>query len=216
MKKKLIIFPFNGNGLEALDCINHDEYEFLGFVDDDVSKKSDNYEIFKRDIIKKHQEIFLLAVPGSSLSFQERIAIIEALNIDKYRFITAIHPNASIGRNVQIGYNCLIMAGVVITSNAQLHNHICILPNSVVHHDVIIDSYTLVGSNVLLAGGVSIGRNCYIGSGSNIISGIHIDDCALVGLGSNVLKNVAQYSKVAGNPAKLIGNLETAQPINNS
>lgn len=202
--KKLIIFPFNGNGLEALDCINLEEYEFLGFVDDDIEKKSENYKIFRRDILNKHQEIFLLAVPGSSLSFKERVAIIETLHIDKNRFITAIHPDASIGRNVQIGYNCLVMAGVVITSNAQLHNHICILPNSVIHHDVIINSYTLVGSNVLIAGGVSIGRNCYIGSGSNIISGIHIDDNALVGLGSNVLKNVAQNSKVAGNPAKLI------------
>ena len=32
MKKKLLIFPFNGNGLEALDCIDKN-YEFIGFVD---------------------------------------------------------------------------------------------------------------------------------------------------------------------------------------
>lgn len=203
--KKLVIFPFNGNSIEALDCIKNDEFQFLGFVDDDFSKESSKYEILRRDFIEKYQEVYVLAVPGSAVSYFNRKKIISSLPIkDQERFVSIQHPSASIGKNVTIGKNCLIMAGVVLTSNAKIENHVCILPNSVVHHDSIIGEYTLLGSKVVVAGGTTIGENCYVGSGSNIKNGIHIGKGALIGMGSNVLMNVEEKSTVAGNPAKKI------------
>ena len=49
-RKKLVVFPFNGNGREALDCINFDEYELIGFADDDPHKTDEQYPIFSRKI----------------------------------------------------------------------------------------------------------------------------------------------------------------------
>jgi sugar O-acyltransferase (sialic acid O-acetyltransferase NeuD family) len=199
-KKKLIIFPFNGNGIEALDCIDFDRYELIGFIDDDPDKRSDDYEIFSRRILEQYRETFVLAVPGSADSFKQRQEIISSLRVT--RFINAIHPRAFLGKNVKVGYNCLVMAGVVITSNACVGNHVCILPNTVIHHDAVIKDYTLIGSNVVIAGGTRIGRNCYIGSGTNVINGISIGDASLIGLGSNVINSVCSHSRIAGNPAK--------------
>ena len=34
----LLIFPYNGNGIEALDCIGN-AYRFIGFVDDTPEKR---------------------------------------------------------------------------------------------------------------------------------------------------------------------------------
>jgi sugar O-acyltransferase (sialic acid O-acetyltransferase NeuD family) len=213
-KKKLVIFPFNGNGLEALDCISFEDYELVGFIDDDPRKKSAHYEIYSREILQKYKELQILAVPGSAASFRKRKEIILSLAIaDKSRYITAIHPGAAIGRQVQIGVNCLIMAGVVLTSNARLNDHVCVLPNSVIHHDAVVDEFTLIGSNVVVAGGTSIGKNCYIGSGSNIINGISIGDESLVGLGSNVLRNVTSHAKMAGNPARDLNALNHKQVL---
>lgn len=195
-----MIFPFNGNGIEAMDCIDFDRYELIGFVDDDPGKRSEEYEIFTREIFEQYSELFVLAVPGSPNSFRQRQEIISSLNIT--RFINAVHPRASLGKMVTIGYNCLIMAGVVITSNACVGNHVCILPNTVIHHDVAIKDYTLIGSNVVIAGGTRIGQNCYIGSGTNIINGICIGEASLIGLGSNVIKSVCSHSMIAGNPAR--------------
>jgi len=202
-KKKLIIFPFNGNGIEALDCINFEDFDLVGFVDDDPQKKSEQYDIYTREILLKYKEFYVLAVPGSAESYRKRKEIITSLGLKDFgRYITAIHPNASIGRNVKIGANCLIMAGVVITSNAQIKNHVCVLPNTVIHHDSVVNDYTLIGSNVVVAGGTTIGESCYIGSGTNIINGISIGDLSLVGLGSNILKNVKSDAKMVGNPAR--------------
>ena len=201
-KKKLVIFPFNGNGIEALDCISFEEYDFVGFVDDDSSKKSDEYELHTRDILQKYDDLHVLAVPGSSTSFRQRKDNISSLEIKKDRFITAMHPKASIGRNVKIGVNCLFMAGVVLTSNVCINDHVIILPNTVIHHDSMVDDYTLIGSNVVIAGGTTIGKCCYVGSGSNIINGISIGDASLIGLGSNIVRSVPNYAKMVGNPAR--------------
>jgi sugar O-acyltransferase (sialic acid O-acetyltransferase NeuD family) len=201
-KDKLLIFPYNGNALEALDCINFDKFDFIGFVDDDSAKRSTEYDVFPRSILQTYPEFRMLAVPGSPTSYLKRAEIIDSLQINVHRFVTVIHPNASIGRNVSIGYNCLVMAGVVITSNAYLQNHVCVLPNSVIHHDAVVKNYSLIGSNVVIAGNTTIGQSCYVGSGTNIINGIQIGDCSLVGLGSNVIRNVPANAKVAGNPAR--------------
>lgn len=206
-RKKLIIFPFNGNGMEALDCIREEEYDFIGFVDDNQEKikaATPEFPVYDRHFLEEQQDALVLAVPGSPLSYQQRDAVIASLNLPESRFATIIHPGAHIGRKVQLGYNCLIMAGVVLTSNVKLGNHICLLPNTVVHHDAIIGDYTLIGANVAIAGGTTIEKRCYIGSGSNIINGIKIEEGCLVGLGSNVIRSFPSGSRIAGNPARAL------------
>ena len=98
-----------------------------------------------------------MAVPGSPASYRRRPEIISGLGVTLDRFARVIHPMARISPLARIGHNVLIMAGVVITSNAVIGNHVCILPNAVIHHDVVIDDWTLVGSNVSIAGGVRLG-----------------------------------------------------------
>ncbi len=202
---KLIIFPFNGNGIEALDCLNPLEFDFIGFIDDNFRDKQQfagSYLVAGRDLLEKHPEAMVLAVPGSPTSFKKRREIIDSLKLPDNKFTTVIHPSASIGINAKIGINSLILAGVVITSNAIIGDHVCILPNTVIHHDSKIGNYSIIGSGVGIAGNTNVGKNCYIGSGSNLINGINIGDFSLVGLGSNVTKSFSQHSKIAGNPAK--------------
>jgi sugar O-acyltransferase (sialic acid O-acetyltransferase NeuD family) len=204
--KKLVIFPYNGNGLEAIDCINN-EFEFLGFIDDTPEKQGINkygHTVYDRSFLINNPDVLILAVPGSPTSYKNRHIIIAGLGIEDNRFATIIHPNAQISGLATIGKNVLIMAGVVITSNAVINNHVCILPNTVIHHDSLVGSYSLLGSNISVAGSVQIGDNCYIGSGSRIINNIKVGHRCLIGMGSNVLKSIPDESKVVGNPARQI------------
>jgi sugar O-acyltransferase (sialic acid O-acetyltransferase NeuD family) len=200
----LLIFPCNGNGLEALDCLG-ESWRCVGFVDDTAQKQASGaygHRVFSRTAFVDTPGAKVLAVPGSPSSYRARRHVVEGLQLAPQRFAQVIHPAARISPRAEIGYNVLIMAGVVITSNAVIGNHVCILPNTVVHHDSVIGDWTLVGSNVTVAGGCTVGQCCYIGSGSSIIHGVRIDDGALVGMGSNVIRPVARLTCVAGNPAK--------------
>lgn len=204
--KPLLIFPYNGNGLEALDCIG-DAYRFIGFVDDTPQKQgidSNGFPVFSRDAFAQFPDAYVLAVPGGPHSYQVRKDIIRGLDLAEERFARVIHPAASVSPLASIGVNVLIMAGAVITSNAVIGSHSCILPNTVIHHDVVIGDWNLIGSNVTIAGNTVVEENCYIGSGTNLMNGIRVRSGALVGLGSNVIHSVAACTKVMGNPAREI------------
>ena len=53
-------------------------------------------------------------------------------------------------------------------------------------------------------GGVKIFNSVWIGDGVNILPGVKIHDCSIIGAGSVVYKDVEPYSIYAGNPAKFI------------
>ncbi|MEQ1637920.1 MAG: acetyltransferase [Methylococcales bacterium] len=201
--RPLLIFPYNGNGIEALNCIGS-SYRFIGFVDDTPEKQGvgvNAYPVYGREAFVRFSDAYVLAVPGSPSSYKTRDGVIQGLGIVEDRFAQVIHPAATVSPLAVIGKNVLIMAGVVLTSNAYIGSHVCILPNTVIHHDVMVGDWSLIGSNVTIAGNSVIEESCYIGSGSNIMNGLRIGNKALVGFGSNVIASVMAGKRVVGNPA---------------
>jgi sugar O-acyltransferase (sialic acid O-acetyltransferase NeuD family) len=202
----LLIFPCNGNGLEALHCLGS-KFQCLGFIDDSPEKQGSywhGYRVFDRTVLKTFKEARVLAVPGGPTSFRARKEIINGIRLSAERFASVIHPRATISPLATIGHNVLIMAGVVVTSNCIIGNHVCVLPNTVLHHDVVIGDWTLIGSNVIVAGGTAIQDNCFIGSGSSVKNGLVLETGTMIDLGSNLINNVPTSTTVAGNPARLI------------
>jgi sugar O-acyltransferase (sialic acid O-acetyltransferase NeuD family) len=204
----LLIFPCNGNAIEALDCLGS-RHRLLAFIDDDVEKRQTpmfGYAVGGRGLLEQEPDARLLAVPGSPTSYHVRRRVIEGLGQPSERFTSVIHPAATVSRLAKIGRNVLIMAGVVITSNAIIGDHVCILPNTVVHHDAVVGAWSLIGSNVTIAGGSVIGENCYVGSGTSIINGVEIGRDCLIGLAATVTRSIAPGARVAGSPARPLVN----------
>jgi len=56
-----------------------------------------------------------------------------------------------------------------------------------------------------VTGATAIGDNCYIGPMSIVTKGVTIGRCSVVGANSFVNRSVPEYSIVAGNPARKIG-----------
>ncbi len=200
----LLIFPFNGNALEAIDCLGS-AFRLDGFIDDTPSKQgstSQGFQVYSRAGLARFDGSAVLAVPGSPTSFTSRRALIESLGVDASRFARVIHPTARVSSLATIGRNVLIMAGVVVTSNAVIGDHVVVLPNTVIHHDVTIGAWSLVGSNVSIAGSTQVGENCYIGSGSSLSNGLQIGSGSLIGLASTVLRSCEPGSRLVGSPAR--------------
>jgi len=203
---QLLLFPCNGNAVEALDALDAG-WDVLGFVDDALAKQGTlchGLTVHSRAAFARWPEAQVLAVPGSPQSYRARRAAIEGLGCDA-RWAQVIHPAARVSRHARLGRHVLLMAGVVVCAGAVVGEHVCILPNSVIHHDARIGDFSLVGSNVSVAGGARVGENCYLASGSSVIDGAEIGDFALVGLASTVLRGVAPNARVAGSPARVLG-----------
>lgn len=211
--KKLLLFPFNGTAKEAasvVEAINRQQetWQLLGFIDDDPQKQGRRFGAYPvlggREQLERHQDAFVLAVPGRPENFLQRQALIASLKVAPERFVSLIHPSASLGIGCTVSSNTLLMANVVLTANVFVGRSVVILPNTVIAHDSTVGDYCLVGANVSVAGGVTVGDNCYLGSGARIIHEVSIGERSLIGLGAVVINNVASGLVVAGNPARII------------
>ncbi|MCP4657197.1 MAG: acetyltransferase [bacterium] len=207
----VLLFPFGGNAREAavvIAALNRVEarYRVLGFLDDDPDthgRSSCGLRVLGgRELLARHPEAGVLAVPGSPATYRRRSRVITSLELDRERFLTIIHPSVTIADDAVVGFNTLIMQGCTVSVDARVGNHCVILPNSVISHDARVADGTQVGSNVSISGGVRIGRGCYIGSGSCFREGVTIGDGSLIGLGSVLVRDVESDVVAVGNPAR--------------
>jgi acetyltransferase EpsM len=159
-------------------------------------------KIYDRKAFSNFSDAKVLAVNGSPSSYLQRGNIINTLALSVERFATVIHPNASVSAFAHVGVNVLLMAGVVVTANAIVQDHVTILPNSVIHHDSEIGLYTLIAANVTIAGNVVIGKNCYVGAASSVKNGVSVPASSLIGMGANVVRSYSESVVLVGNPAR--------------
>lgn len=108
--------------------------------------------------------------------------------------------NVVLKEAVEIGNNVCIDRAVL--GSTTLENHVKV--DNLVHiaHGVQIGKNSLVIANAMIAGSVKIGENCWIAPSASIIQKVNIGNDVLIGMGSVVLKNVEDHSKMAGVPAK--------------
>ena len=103
--------------------------------------------------------------------------------------------------NLSIGKFCSIAQGVeVLLGGNHRSDWISTYPFNVIYKDVVPPAESPISK-----GDVVIGNDVWLGIGVKILSGITIGDGAVVGAYSVVTKNVPPYTKVAGTPAKNIG-----------
>lgn len=160
--------------------------------------------------------------------WQAYLCAMETITLGKNCFIA---PEAKLfaepGRPIIIGDNSYVAADAV------LHGPLTLGQGVSINHHVSLDggskgitigdnsriaAYTqayafnhgmepdrLISDQPVTSKGIVIGCDVWIGANTGIVDGVHIGNHAVVGMGSLVTKSVAEYSKVAGNPARFIG-----------
>jgi len=144
-------------------------------------------------LIRSHAIIYAGNKLGDNVSTGHRITLRE------YNFIghhTVIGSSADIDGNVSIGNYCRIYSNVAIAPFSKIGDYVFIFAFAVLTNDPYPPSNDLKGC--------TISDYTQIASHSTILPGIKIGSNCLVGANSVVNHNVADYSLVLGNPAKII------------
>jgi sugar O-acyltransferase (sialic acid O-acetyltransferase NeuD family) len=209
MKKKIAIYGCGGLGREVLALLHAlPEWEVIGFYDDGKTKGTKVKDRLVlgglTDLHRVVEPLHLVLAIGNPLT-KMRLAV--GLNeINNINFPTLIHPNAIVEdfQSVKIGRGSIVTAGVILTTDIEIGEHVLLNLNCTVGHDVHIGDCTSIMPGVNIAGEVKIGKGVFIGSGANILNGLQVGDQSLVGAGSVVTKSVANGKTVVGIPARPI------------
>lgn len=125
-----------------------------------------------------------------------------------------------IGENVYIGKYCSLETDIEIGNDVLIGNNVGLIGKYDHDYSCIgksIKDSPWIGDNDYHFKGkdlkIVIESDVWIGYGSIIVSGVHIGRGAIVAAGSIVLKDVAPYTIVAGNPAKEIAKRFTDEQI---
>lgn len=121
-----------------------------------------------------------------------------------HSFGNAIHPTAIVDPSVRVGSGTVIVHSAVIQADCRIGNHVIINTAAVVDHECMLDDFAHVGPGATLCGGVRVGECTLVGAGSVVLPGVTIGRECVIGAGSVVLRDVPDYVKVAGNPARII------------
>ena len=111
-----------------------------------------------------------------------------------------------IGDDNRIREACSIHRGTVQDKGiTRVGSRNLFMVNTHIAHDCVIGSDNIVANNVGIAGHVRIGNHVIVGGNSGIHQFCSIDDYSLIGGASLILKDVAAFNMVSGNPAKSHG-----------
>ena len=115
--------------------------------------------------------------------------------------------NIRLGRNAFINFNCVFLdcASIEIGDNLQMGPAVQIYTAT---HPLEAD---LRRSGLEYARPVSIGHDVWIGGGAIILPGVTIGDRSVIGAGSVVVHDVPAAKVIAGNPARIIRELDGGQ-----
>lgn len=128
------------------------------------------------------------------------------ISIGNNSFVAAdsvLHGPLTIGNEVAINHHCTLdggRAGIQIADQARLaaYTHLYAF-----NHGMKMDAP--IYDQAVSSKGIYIGRDVWVGADVGIVDGVRVGDHAVIGMNSQVTKDVADFAIVAGNPAQVIG-----------
>lgn len=213
--KKIIIIGGKGTPVviaeQILNAIEKfgAKYELLGFAFDDESFGNDingipildkTYNVYGK--YEKFDDVFFIYSLYRSDVIEERIKLRESFQIPIEKYVTFIHPLATVARSAQIGYGNIILANVVINPNVKMGNFNTFNSNSLVGHDTMMGDNNFIAGHSVIGSNLKIGNGNFFGLNSSSKNFINIDDYNIIGMAANLVKDVQSKQILIGNPAK--------------
>lgn len=152
----------------------------------------------KENIEKMAEHGFFIAIGDNAIRFK----VAENLANENLHAVNLIHPSAVVNTNLDGVNSVMIAPHVVINPLAKIGNGVICNSSSVVEHECNLGEFSHLAPGAILCGNVQVGHHSFVGAGSVVRPGIKIGNHVIIGAGSVVVKDIPDFTKVVGNPAR--------------
>lgn len=206
--KDLVIVGASGFGREVAQYVEDinkvtPRWNLLGFIDDNPNAldgvKCDYKVIGSIQDWEPHNEDYVCALAFPHVK-EKMVQLLEERGAV---FVSLIHPLSRVSRDACIGKGLIMTPYSNINTNAKVGDFVTIL-SSGIGHDAEVGSFSTLSGHCSINGHVKIGKSVYMGCNACIAPSKKIGDNVVIGMGSVVVSNVKEGTKVFGNPAKRI------------
>jgi len=205
--KKILLFGGGNQVHYTIDIIEKEnKYEITGIIDSlhPIGSERYGYKVLGRQdnlisIVDEYKIDAGLITIGDNWS---RSIVYNAIiqQMPSFEFINAIHPSVIIGKNVDLGFGIVMMAGVIVNPLAKIGNFTFFATGCQIEHDCIIEDYASVSAGSVMGGYVTVGKFSAITLGVTILDRLKIGENSVIGSGSLVLKDIPDNVLAHGNP----------------
>lgn len=152
-------------------------------------------KIGKKAVIRSNCTVYSNTAIGDSVQFGHNVMIRENVSVGD---LTTVGTNSVIDGSCKVGRHVSIQTSVYIPTYTTIEDEVFLGPNCVLTNDWYLarKEYKLKGP--LIKRGSSAGGNAVI------FPGVTVGECAIIGAGAVVNKDVPPHVVVAGVPAKKI------------
>jgi acetyltransferase EpsM len=214
--KKIVIIGGRGNGTVIASTIEDckdsgQDISCVGFLNDN-EKSIDGYPVLggirNKDWLKLPDDYLFIYAMSKVKKALDIHNLLKKLKIPIERFANIIHPTAVVSKQFTIGKGVVIMPHTIVSPGVKMGNHSQLYAMGFIGHDSTIGEMTFLSANSHTGGNVTVGDGAHIGIMSTSIENVVIGEYSVVGAGAIILKNVAPFNVVVGNPAKVINCLK--------
>lgn len=172
--------------------LDQDAAAFTGFAGIELSWAGDPAQYQP-----KSGDLFAIALGDPHV----KADVCEGLDARGGKFLTVIHPSASISRMAIIGKGVVIGPGTYVATHARLGDFVCVNSLTGVGHDAVVGPSSTISSQVDVMGAVTLGKSVFVGSGARLLPKISVGDRAKIGAGSVVVRSVKPDTTMFAKPA---------------
>lgn len=210
--KKVIIWGGTGNYKVVKEIVESMNLEVIALFDNNVSLQNpyphipfiggkDVFPVWVKN--QKINELGCVVTIGGNFG-RVRLEIQDYLKQYGIKPLTIQHKTAYVSETAVLGEGTQVYAMASVCAEAVTGKGCIINTSASVDHECILDDGVFIGPGAKIAGSVNVGKFADIYTGAIVLPRITIGEGAVVGAGAVVLQDVAPYTVVAGNPAKII------------